>query len=130
MGLWDLAGTLRCFLNVDLNLEIPNRDVDKRSALLVPHRGAGAERDAGVVPDEEKEEPVDEDGYGLGQCEGHERAHASLLVVLLQEGECEGEVGRHWGDDFGGGIADAVGYLADFRGRSQRASSSARPPGP
>lgn len=40
------------------------RFVDKREALeLVAHGGAGAERDAGVVPDEEDQEPADEDGW-------------------------------------------------------------------
>ena len=36
---------------------------------FVAHGGAGAEGDAGVVTDEEEEEPADEDGHGVEECQ-------------------------------------------------------------
>ena len=70
------------------------------------------EEEEEIEEDEEEDEPAHEHAQRVGQGERDEGAHAGLLVVLLQEGEREGEVGRHRGDDVRGGVADAVEHAA------------------
>lgn len=75
----------------------------------------GAERDPEDDPNNQHDRPHDGENEGVGKHERDQSAHACFRLEALHEGDDNDEIGVERGDDVGGGIANAIGRLREFR---------------